>query len=280
MKNNLRKNNAITLIALVITIIVLLILVGVTIASLTGENGLLNRATEAKDATQKSELIDKVRSEILAKIIDKHGKNLDEEEIKAILSEAGFIVNNNTDLTDQETILTTNNGISITVGELMSGITMSPKKVIGSSLLWKLNDAGDTIVGYLGTEPIEGDTLIIPNYVEDENNVVHKITKLGSYSTDGGLKNGRYGSNYMASISNGKKLIISHGIESIDRQFFDGCSEFTGDLKIPNSVVSIGIACFNGCSGFNGVLDLPSSVTTIGNSCFTFCTGRIFKDEN
>ena len=37
---NMRKNNrAITLIALVITIIVLLILAGVTIAMLTGENG-------------------------------------------------------------------------------------------------------------------------------------------------------------------------------------------------------------------------------------------------
>ena len=37
----------ITLIALVITIIVLLILAGVTIATLTGDNGLLTKASEA-----------------------------------------------------------------------------------------------------------------------------------------------------------------------------------------------------------------------------------------
>lgn len=45
------KNGAggITLIALVITIVVLLILAAVTIASLSGENGLLTRATEAKE---------------------------------------------------------------------------------------------------------------------------------------------------------------------------------------------------------------------------------------
>lgn len=48
------KNNAITLIVLVITIIVLLILAGVTIATLTGENGILTRSTEAKKKTEES----------------------------------------------------------------------------------------------------------------------------------------------------------------------------------------------------------------------------------
>ena len=40
-----RKENGVTLVALVITIIVLLILAGVTIAMLTGDNGLLTRAS-------------------------------------------------------------------------------------------------------------------------------------------------------------------------------------------------------------------------------------------
>ena len=44
-----QKNNGITLIALVITIIVLLILAGVTIATLLGDNGVLTKATEAKN---------------------------------------------------------------------------------------------------------------------------------------------------------------------------------------------------------------------------------------
>ncbi len=43
----MRKNiRGITLIALVITIIVLLILAGVTIVTLTGENGLLRKGTK------------------------------------------------------------------------------------------------------------------------------------------------------------------------------------------------------------------------------------------
>lgn len=43
----MRNQKGITLIALVITIIVLLILAGVSIAMLTGENGLLNKTSEA-----------------------------------------------------------------------------------------------------------------------------------------------------------------------------------------------------------------------------------------
>ncbi len=47
----MRKNQkGITLVALVITIIVLLILAGVTIASLAGENGLLTRSSKAVNA--------------------------------------------------------------------------------------------------------------------------------------------------------------------------------------------------------------------------------------
>lgn len=45
----------ITLIALVVTIIVLLILAGVTIATLTGDNGILTRAQEAKNKTEEAQ---------------------------------------------------------------------------------------------------------------------------------------------------------------------------------------------------------------------------------
>ncbi len=46
-----KEERAITLIALVVTIIVLLILAGISINMLTGQNGILNRASEAKEST-------------------------------------------------------------------------------------------------------------------------------------------------------------------------------------------------------------------------------------
>ena len=53
-KTKLKGQNGITLIALVITIIVLLILAAVSIATLTGENGILTRANEAKTETEEA----------------------------------------------------------------------------------------------------------------------------------------------------------------------------------------------------------------------------------
>ena len=54
MNKTKRNARGITLIALVITIIVLLILAGVTIAALSGDNGILKRAAEAKEKTNQA----------------------------------------------------------------------------------------------------------------------------------------------------------------------------------------------------------------------------------
>ena len=68
-KQKLRKNKGITLIALVITIIVLLILAGVSIAMLTGQNGILTQAQKAKSETENA-----AKNE--AAILDEYNKYL------------------------------------------------------------------------------------------------------------------------------------------------------------------------------------------------------------
>ncbi len=70
----LKRNKGITLIALVITIIVLLILAGVTIATLTGENGILIRAEQAKIETEEEQLKEDIK---LAYNAVKIGSNLE-----------------------------------------------------------------------------------------------------------------------------------------------------------------------------------------------------------
>ena len=52
----MRNNKGITLIALVITIIVLLILAGVSIAMLTGQNGILTQANNAGTQTREADI--------------------------------------------------------------------------------------------------------------------------------------------------------------------------------------------------------------------------------
>ena len=63
--NKLKEQKGITLIALVITIIVLLILAGVSIAMLTGENGILNQANKAKTETGYKGAEEKVKLAIM-----------------------------------------------------------------------------------------------------------------------------------------------------------------------------------------------------------------------
>jgi len=46
-----KQEKGVTLVALVITIVVLLILAGVSITGILGQNGILTRATSAKNAT-------------------------------------------------------------------------------------------------------------------------------------------------------------------------------------------------------------------------------------
>ena len=69
-KNSIKTSNGITLIALVITIIVLLILAGISIQMITGNNGILQRTTEAKEQTiigQEKEIIALAYNSALAK---------------------------------------------------------------------------------------------------------------------------------------------------------------------------------------------------------------------
>ena len=61
-----QKNKGITLIALVITIIVLLILAGVAISTLTGDNGILTKAVTAKKDTENASAKERIQIEVMA----------------------------------------------------------------------------------------------------------------------------------------------------------------------------------------------------------------------
>ena len=63
--NQKEAQNGITLIALVITIIVLLILAGVSIAMLTGQNGILTQAQNAKTTNESKSAEEKVKLAVM-----------------------------------------------------------------------------------------------------------------------------------------------------------------------------------------------------------------------
>ena len=88
MKN--KKNNGITLIALVITVIVLLILAGVTIATLTGENGILTRASEASEQTEIAEEKEAIGVAYAGVLADNNGTGVSASELQNELQKNGY----------------------------------------------------------------------------------------------------------------------------------------------------------------------------------------------
>ena len=91
----LKKAKGITLIALVITIIVLLILAGVSIATLTGENGILTRANDARIETEEaeeSELRKLTQAEASTHLENYEYIDNSTEEEKIVTIPAGFAV--------------------------------------------------------------------------------------------------------------------------------------------------------------------------------------------
>jgi len=76
------KNKGITLIALVITIIVLLILAGISISMLNGDNGILKRAGDAKDYTIVGQEKEQVELAYVSAAIKKLGNNVTDGELQ------------------------------------------------------------------------------------------------------------------------------------------------------------------------------------------------------
>lgn len=82
---DMKKNTGITLMVLVITIIVLLILAGVTISAITGDNGIIGNAGQAKEEAEianEKEIVEKATIQTMRN--DKYG-NIEESQLQSEL---------------------------------------------------------------------------------------------------------------------------------------------------------------------------------------------------
>ena len=73
MKSKLKENNAVTLIALIITIIVLLILAGIVLNLVLGENGVLRKANWSSFTTEYSQIQESSNLYYMNKKLDDYG---------------------------------------------------------------------------------------------------------------------------------------------------------------------------------------------------------------
>ncbi len=241
-KEKLRKENSkgITLIALVITIIVLLILAAVTIATLTGENGILTKANQAKDQTEQAKVEEQLK---LAKMatINSGDDELNKEEFIKNLKENGFVINNNE--FPLEAIL---NGNTIYIDEKGNMVKPFDEEE------WDKTATPEDCFVWGSDTPGEEDYNLIVGYTSNLTN----YTKVRIPSRCQRIRG---------------RVQQEPEDEQVGRAFFTGVEK----VEIPNTVKEIGMYAFwSGAHGLEYSLKevvIPSSVTSIGHRAFCNC---------
>lgn len=117
MKNKKRKTKSkqkgITLISLVVTIGVLIVLAGVTLGSIKGDNGIITKTKSVKKQAEIEDIKEKIQNEITEQEGKSSNGKLTESQIDNILSKYGTV--NGTG--DNKTV-TTSDGYVIKITEL------------------------------------------------------------------------------------------------------------------------------------------------------------------
>ena len=213
------KDKGITLIALVITIIILLILAGISISALTNQ-GLFKNAKAAQNATEKAEAEQGQRLNEYEDEINKYLENED-ENTKAFKEKVGKVLSttDNTEIKDAK-----NNKIVVPAGfKIIEGATTVDKGIViedvtetatkGSQFVWIpvgtiIKSDGTTATITLGRYDFDATTgkesAYSGSYIEEDANDTSTLKKYGniiaknirnfknSVATNGGYYIGRY----------------------------------------------------------------------------------------
>ena len=260
------KNKGITLIALVLTIIVLIILTGVSISMLIGENGIITKANIAKISTELSNYNEELNQWKLSKIMD--DDNFIEDTLSAgknNLSYDGFKQDGNI-----KTIIPDLNDKYIDELEIIKGqlvINTTEKSKIEASKIVNISVNPYIIVN--GELKSAGTNL---NLMSSNGTVTipENVTKIGDGAFSGvdGLKTvvipgnvKEIGANAFAYNQTLETVVLQDGIEKIGDKAFYKCENLS-KISLPNTVTSIG--SFSISMTKIKELTIPSSLKIIG----------------
>ncbi len=299
------NNKGITLIALVITIIVLLILAGVTIATLTRQNGILTKASEASEKTETANEQEQVGLAYTAAKSGKWGEEITTEDIQKELDK--IVGENKTETTENGNgtinveFLDTKNNYNI---DEEGKVAQVDKDAISYEVLYKYEEVegGISITGltdnYLyamkyiekihENDPdfsIEFLRKFMMNEFTTEEELLEELNKLGilpeefqskiTTATEGIDTDAIHAEieptykELLKEVGNIPKKIDGKEVVEIGVNAFENIQysdvEITR-LVIPNTVRKIGIAAFKSCSIQE--TSIPNSVIEIGRSAF------------
>ena len=265
----IKREKGITLVALVITIVVLIIIAGIAISMTVGENGIFTKAREAKRLQITAEAKEKIGTEILDAQIEATQKDeqLQQSKVEEIIAKYGELQ------ADGDTIKLKDNGYEISLKEIYNGSTSSSGGSTGGSTgsaeldsikaeLAQTNATEDKILkdykvysnGKLMTGTMEnyaGQTQEVTS-TSDDTYTYLSIPNAGYYGTDSKLKtlNSNLGGNYKITLA--CRYILrgnSSGSTYVNRTFNVVLTMKNGEITSKTGGLSLSQQTFNDGSG-------------------------------
>ena len=279
-KEKIEKETGITLIALVITIIILLILASVTIAAISGDNGILNNASLAKISTEFANYKEEVELYKADKLLE--NLNFDEETLTAGETslkydgkpedEDGNIKTVITDLDDKylSKFIIINGKLYIMATGETSDIEIKAAQNTGIEVMpYEITEEGELLSSNknLGLQGSNG-TITIPEIVTSiGDGAFRDVEGLKTIIIPGTVKKiGDYAFSGNPTLEN---VIMEEGVETIGAFAFQDCTSLK-EIHIADSVSSIGNTCFGGCTSLE-TINFPTSLKEIPPRMLSNC---------
>lgn len=261
----LENKRGITLIALVITIIVLLILAGVSIAMLTGNNGILTQANNAKAENEKAKLNEEAELDMSDTYIQtQQVKSYEITERDSNYSDwttdgKGTITKYTGDLT--EIIIPSKIGDEVItcVGKDKGGYPIFDENNIKKITKITISKGIRKIKYYAFGGCTELNKIIIPDTVDTIEDFSLTSTNIKSIIIPEGVKE-MLGNMTLSHCENLRAIKFPSTLQKLGSNYFIG-SGFT-KLELPNNLKEIGICCIWECPNVEEVY-IPKSVTTV-----------------
>ena len=303
------KQRGITLIALIVTVIVLLILAGVTIGTLFGENGIITRANESAISTE----LAGYKEELDLYKIEKYNEdtNFVEETLTAGKTDLNYNTKPNDETGNIKTIIKNISDeyfekLEVIKGELLIntqdrdeirvaqrlGIEVNPYDIRdgvlwsseGNLLLMDENTGSLTIpdsvtaIGAGAFANLEGlRTIIIPSTVKRieqdafrNNSTLETVIMQEKVNADGTIEGVEYiGNSAFRECSNLKTVQMANSVTEIEPYVFH-YDENLQNINISKKLKVIGVGIFSSCKSLVKI-EIPEGVEKIEYSTFNSC---------
>lgn len=270
----IREKRGVTLISLVITIIILLILAGVSIAMLTSDNGIITNAQKSKISTTFSAYKEEVELYKNSKIVE--NTNFLENTLEASKISLSYNTQKEEEEGNIKNIITTINDKDLEKFEIIKGkLLINTKDIneikVAQSLGIQVNPYDITEEGELLSS--DGNLLLV-----DETGTLKipdTVTKIGegAFAQVEGLKTiiipgsvKEIGKNAFANNLTLETVIMEDGTERIGTTAFRSCTKLK-NISMPESLIEIKYGAFYGCTSLEKI-KIPSKITKIEPDTF------------